>query len=680
MGFEHGVDDTGDGFWLNVCHVRPDRDQIVRGTDQIAINPRTMSVLMYLVERHGDVVSSQELFEQVWPANQVSENAVYKAINELRVAFGDSSKHSKYIETKPRKGYRLVATLRHGDGTHEKTIHVEFDSSRRLVAGVFAAALLIATFIAFELQKAPSAQATIASVADNRIAIVVPNADRSLEIASIIDVVYQETIMGIAQLPESSLESIEIPNADLGSLADEYALDHVVSINYLMDELVVQITPGTNAAPHVDRFHYYAGEANGSRLADEVVEQILADLDTVLSRAHVERMNSWGTSDLHAYRYAYEGALFGRYQNYDNLLRAADLYRRAIASDPKFVEAYSALAGKYFGLANLSPNTVGREESRQSMLALIHAARQADLSGTVIDMLDLQLAVISANHTQLAARLRAELTNNPGNALAFRRYSVMLAGAGFAEEARQYLDRAIDLLGPDNPDGSWTIYATIAVITDMEEGIRLANEIIDQFPNYTLTLFGLVENNAFLGNYIEAERHLERLVQSDDEGSWAYGAQLALAARKGDIPLHSEALANALAHPKATNMMRGTIYFTLGDVEQGISAWRNMESGLFHLLWQYQSNIETKFDQTVLDDPRYQALMNDFGLGKRWHAYLHDQTKELADITGIYPTTPVETPELNLIADWAKTSMQPLPKQTRLRNKPVRNWVGSDNS
>ena len=140
MGFEHGVDQTDDGFWLNVCHVRPDRDQIVRGTDVIAINPRSMSVLTYLVERHGDVVSSQELFEQIWPANQVSENSVYKAINELRNAFGDSSKHSSYIETKSRKGYRLVAEINPNNGVSERSSSIR---GRRRLAAVSVAAVLV---------------------------------------------------------------------------------------------------------------------------------------------------------------------------------------------------------------------------------------------------------------------------------------------------------------------------------------------------------------------------------------------------------------------------------------------------------------------------------------------------------------------------------------------------------
>ena len=99
---------TADRFWLNSFEVVPNQHLIVHKGEETSINPRTMGVLMCLVEHQGEYLSTQELFDQIWPANHVSDNSVYKAINELRVVFGDTAEKPRFIESRPRRGYRLI--------------------------------------------------------------------------------------------------------------------------------------------------------------------------------------------------------------------------------------------------------------------------------------------------------------------------------------------------------------------------------------------------------------------------------------------------------------------------------------------------------------------------------------------------------------------------------------------
>jgi hypothetical protein len=66
------------------------------------------------------------------------------------------------------------------------------------------------------------------------------------------------------------------------------------------------------------------------------------------------------------------------------------------------------------------------------------------------------------------------------------------------------------------------------------------------------------------------------------------------------------------------------------------------------LVWHYHAGVEKSFDSRVLDDPRYQAFMDDyFGVGRRWRAYLLERTRQLTEFTGIPVTTPA--PELNFV-------------------------------
>ena len=70
-----------------------------------------MGVLLCLAERAGEVVSSEELLDQVWSGVYVNQDSVYQAVASLRRLLGDDPKQPTYIETVPRLGYRMVATV-----------------------------------------------------------------------------------------------------------------------------------------------------------------------------------------------------------------------------------------------------------------------------------------------------------------------------------------------------------------------------------------------------------------------------------------------------------------------------------------------------------------------------------------------------------------------------------------
>jgi transcriptional activator of cad operon len=70
-----------------------------------------MRLLLCLAEHAGKVVSSDDLLNQVWSGVFVNQDSVYQAVASLRRLLGDDPKQPAYIETVPRLGYRLVATV-----------------------------------------------------------------------------------------------------------------------------------------------------------------------------------------------------------------------------------------------------------------------------------------------------------------------------------------------------------------------------------------------------------------------------------------------------------------------------------------------------------------------------------------------------------------------------------------
>jgi len=70
-----------------------------------------MRLLLCLAERAGEVVSIDELLDQVWSGVVVTPDSVYQAVASLRRQLRDDAKEPAYIATVPRLGYRMVATV-----------------------------------------------------------------------------------------------------------------------------------------------------------------------------------------------------------------------------------------------------------------------------------------------------------------------------------------------------------------------------------------------------------------------------------------------------------------------------------------------------------------------------------------------------------------------------------------
>jgi TolB-like protein/DNA-binding winged helix-turn-helix (wHTH) protein len=91
--------------------VNPASAQISRDGETARVEVRTMRLLLCLAEHAGDVVSIDDLLKQVWSDVVVSPDSVYQAVASLRRQLGDDPKQPTYIETVPRLGYRMVATV-----------------------------------------------------------------------------------------------------------------------------------------------------------------------------------------------------------------------------------------------------------------------------------------------------------------------------------------------------------------------------------------------------------------------------------------------------------------------------------------------------------------------------------------------------------------------------------------
>lgn len=99
-------------FHIDRWLVIPDRNQIERDGKTIRLEPRVMQVLLCLAGRPGEVISRETIIDTVWSGTVVCEDALTKAISELRQVLGDDTSSPHIIETIRKRGYRLIVPVR----------------------------------------------------------------------------------------------------------------------------------------------------------------------------------------------------------------------------------------------------------------------------------------------------------------------------------------------------------------------------------------------------------------------------------------------------------------------------------------------------------------------------------------------------------------------------------------
>ena len=100
---------SGD-FFVAGWRVQPAANRLQRGDAVVRLEPKVMQVLVCLAEQAGEVVTREALIARAWPDVFVTDDALHRAVRELRRVFGDSSSEPRYIETIRKRGYRLMVS------------------------------------------------------------------------------------------------------------------------------------------------------------------------------------------------------------------------------------------------------------------------------------------------------------------------------------------------------------------------------------------------------------------------------------------------------------------------------------------------------------------------------------------------------------------------------------------
>lgn len=103
--------DLRNGFRLGDWRAYPLRNVLAGPRGDIHIEPKVMQVLERLARSAGQVVGRDELLADLWDGRAMSDEPLTRCIATLRRVLDDSAREPRYIQTIPKRGYRLVCPV-----------------------------------------------------------------------------------------------------------------------------------------------------------------------------------------------------------------------------------------------------------------------------------------------------------------------------------------------------------------------------------------------------------------------------------------------------------------------------------------------------------------------------------------------------------------------------------------
>jgi len=109
-------------FEVDVC-----LRQLRKGGERIRLQEQPFQVLLALLQRQGELVTRDELREQIWPKGTFVDfdHGLNTAIKKIRGALGDCANVPRYVETIPRRGYRFLVPVALSEEEHSADMSPE---------------------------------------------------------------------------------------------------------------------------------------------------------------------------------------------------------------------------------------------------------------------------------------------------------------------------------------------------------------------------------------------------------------------------------------------------------------------------------------------------------------------------------------------------------------------------
>ena len=293
------------GDWL----VEPNLNRIRREEKVVPIEPKIIEVLVCLANHPGEVLPKEKIIAAVWPDTFVSEGVLTYSISELRKAFGDDAREPRFIQTIPRKGYRLIAPV---------------------------------------AQPAPAVKG-LPSIAVLAFSDMSPEKDQEY----FCDGIAEEIINDLAHIRGLRVAARTSSFAFKGKAEDVRAIGRKLDVDCVLEGSVRKAGHKLRVSAQLlnveDGYHLWSESYDRElkdvfAVQDEISRSIVATLRVTLSAGESDAIARIPTTDLQAYDYYLRGRQFFYRYTIRGVEFALRMFSQAIELDPSYARAQAGIA------------------------------------------------------------------------------------------------------------------------------------------------------------------------------------------------------------------------------------------------------------------------------------------------------------------------------------------------
>ncbi|GEM_PF-619992 len=527
--------DNNTPFRLGEWWVEPQTNRIKNPSGSSVIEHRIMELLVYLASRPGEVVSSDEIHSQVWRNVVVGDHSIYQSIATLRKVLKDNATQPSYIETIPKKGYRLIAKVEvTGFGNPDHLISNTADSPNathanneiqksggdklgdagftpfrwmashrwKLLSFIVAVGVLVNGVLVRPFFDTPSQYGTseIKSIAVLPFVNVTGNEDNNYLALGLAE----EILNALAREPELKVvartSSFNLQNeTDIREIGKKLNVDAVLEGSVRVANKKYRIS--VQLIDTADGFHIWSNTYDFDsedifRIQESTADSVLSTLNMNSERFFGIDNVQFSTQDMEAHDLYLLGLHYLHERNAKSIQKAIEFNQQAIAIDENYALAYAALAKAY-----LLSSLYGDISTEQAIFLAQPAIAKAQKIDNKLANIHISLGLIKLferQYTEAEQEYKIALELSPSNAYAYLRLGVVTAIQGRINQAKKYYEQALRL-DPLNVEINSNLAYTLTRMGRYNEAAEHLLEILHNRPDDVSIILENAETAHYIG-------------------------------------------------------------------------------------------------------------------------------------------------------------------------------------
>ncbi len=624
----------------------------------VPLKPKALETLAALVKHRGELVTKDELMEEVWRDSFVEENSLSRNVHELRKTLKQLS-GEKFIETIPRRGYRFageVSEIESGNDEivferqiFEQTLIEEFsddaDYSLQKSEAVYnlqkakekseaakerenvlspaptlsrfsfspsaiAAALLITSIIGLAFWRYQNLQVESTSQI-NSIAVLPLKSFASEPENESLRLRITDAL--ITKLGEFEKVAVRPTNSVLrfsGEQQDAVEAGKALQVDAVLDGRVQ--SENQNVRITLQLISTRSGEQLWSEQFDGREDEILALQDKISNRLRKklafeesERFNRQTTKNNEAYEAYLKGRYLWNQRTPQSYWKALGFFQQSIEADPNFALAYTGIADCYHLLNQRG--VLSADEAYQKAETAVRKALELDST-----IPEAHTAMGSINNLyywrfeEAEVNFKRAIELNPNYAEARARYGMLLNASNRFEEAFTQLKEA-ERLDPTSINIGIYLGANFYFSRQYEQAVTQFQKVLELAPNTGTAYFFLTRIYERTGMFDEAvEAELKRSSTSQPESIDLLRRAYQTGGIRSFWQKQIDLLKKKSADPYDSEYHIASRYALLNDEERALAyIEKNLNSR--GSIW-YALKVDPSFD-SMRSNPKFQELL-----------------------------------------------------------------------